>query len=522
MTGLAWLGLVVAAVVGLLSVRAPLDGRDFAVAIPVGIAIGTLWLGGLRALVFYACRRALLSRRAASAPCETVSTARVALVCCTADDLDPSALRRSAAQTHDVDVVILDDSSSDAGRVTVDEVAAELGALVVRRNLRQGYKAGNLNHYFATSPGHDFFAIVDSDEVLAPTFVARALDHFAADVAVSGAAASGSGATASGATASGLVAASDPIGVVQGRHEAHEGETAFVSEFGPMLGTHVATTQAARSQFGFSMFMGRGALLSREAIIAAGGFPEVVAEDVAFTIALREAGYRVEYAPEIVSTEDFPVDYHAFKKQHGKMVQGATELLRGFGPTIARSRMDASEKLDLLLELTMIPLGSMLGVALFAVSLVTASLGATLFPTWVGLALGLSGVAALLPEAVRRTRRGAPLAGLVFLGRALALYASMLWVSLRSMARVLVGRRAVFTITPKRRSTAGWRATVLAELVVASAAVVVSLAVAGSIAPAMTAIGAAAAAVYLTRFSARGSRAPVAAPERAAAARRAV
>jgi cellulose synthase/poly-beta-1,6-N-acetylglucosamine synthase-like glycosyltransferase len=376
-------------------------------------------------------------------------------------------------------VVILDDSSSVEARATVDRLAIELGALVVRREIKTGFKAGNLNHFLRTGPRFEHYAILDSDEILQPTFVERALDHFAAG------------------------GAGDPIGVVQGRHEAKVGDTQFTSEFAPMLGTHVATNQLSRSAVGFSMFMGRGALLSDAVVRATGGFPEVVAEDVAFTIQAREAGFRVKYAPDIVSVEDFPIDYHAFKKQHGKMVQGATELIRHFALPALRSRMSAAEKLDLLAELVMIPLGSLLGILLFATSLVTSSLGVPLFSPWVGFGLAVSGLAPLLPEALRRTSRSTPWAGAVFLGRAFALYSSMFWTTLRSVVHVVIGRRALFVITPKRRSAAGWRATVLADLIVAVVALAVSFALSGSFAPAMTAVAAAAAAIYLTRFSGR-------------------
>lgn len=479
---IAWVALCVLAITGILVVRQPLDPIDVVVAVPLGLGIGTVWLGGLRAYAFFLARRPLRRARAASVPESSASSSRVALLYCTADDVNPEALRQSARQTHDdVTVVILDDSSSVEARATVDLLAAELDALVVRREAKRGFKAGNLNNFFRSGPRFDHYAILDSDEILQPTFVERALDHFAAG---------GPG---------------DPIGVVQGRHEAKSGETQFTSEFAPMLGTHVATNQLSRSAVGFSMFMGRGALLNDAVIRATGGFPEVVAEDVAFTIRAREAGFRVQYAPDIVSVEDFPIDYHAFKKQHGKMVQGATELIRLFALPALRSRMTPAEKLDLLVELVMIPLGSLLGLFLFATSLVTSSLGVPLFSMWVGFGLAASGLAPLIPEALRRTSRATPWAGAIFLGRAFALYSSMFWTTLRSVVRVVIGRRALFVITPKHRSKAGWRATVLADLIVAVVALAVSFALSGSFAPAMTAVAAAAAAIYLTRFGGRAA-----------------
>lgn len=476
----AWAGLCVLAIAGVLAVRRHIDPIDVVMAVPLGLGIGTVWLGGLRAYAFFLARHPLRKARAAAVPVSSGTSSRVALLYCTADDVNPDALRQSARQTHDdVTVVILDDSSSVEAQATVDLLALELGARVLRRGVKSGFKAGNLNHFFRTGPRFDHYAILDSDEILQPTFVERALDHFAAG------------------------GAGDPIGVVQGRHEARTGDTQFTTEFAPMLGTHVSTNQLSRSAVGFSMFMGRGALLSDAVIRATGGFPEVVAEDVAFTIQAREAGFRVQYAPDIVSVEDFPIDYHAFKRQHGKMVQGATELIRRFALPALRSRMSPAEKLDLLVELVMIPLGSLLGIVLFATSLVTSSLGVPLFSMWVGVGLGLSGIAPLVPEALRRTGRSTPWAGLVFLGRAFALYSSMFWTTLRSVVRVVIGRRARFVITPKKRSAAGWRATVLADLVVAVVALIVSFAISGSVAPAMTAVAAAAAAIYVTRFGGR-------------------
>ena len=482
-----WLSLVVLAATGLAEARGGRGWLDIPVITAVAVVVGTVWLGGLRTVGIVAAypvlRHLRWARLPGAAPASSgVADARVALLYCTADDFDADKLLASMRQSHGhVTTIVLDDSSDPGMRARIDAFGTATGARVVRREHRTGFKAGNLNHFLGTRPGFDYYAVLDSDEVLEPTFVRRALDHVAAG--------SRDG---------------RPVGVVQGRHRTRRGESRFADDFGPMFETHVAVTQLVRSTVGFSFFMGRGALISAGCLEATGGFPEMVMEDLAFSLEAQRAGFDIVYAPDIVSCESYPVDYHAFKKQHGKFTQGTTELARRYARTVATSGLTARQKVDVLVETVMAPVGAALGLLMFVAGLLPVGPeGAAFLPGWMGATLAACGTAPLLAELLRRVSAHGPLAAATFSARALALYASMLWVTIRSAGRVLLGGRAVFTVTPKVRSTAGWRSTALAEIVVAVVALTLGMAVAGSFAPATGLVGCAAAAAWFTWSASR-------------------
>lgn len=491
--GLIWAALVVALAVTSAPAFAAASTIEAVALVIVIAASSALWLGGVRSLAMWAAAR-MTRRPGDRAPWPAaLPTSRVALVSCAADDFNPAALRRSIAQRRAVTVVILDDSRSEAAMRAVDVFAEETGAEVLRRSDRRGFKAGNLNagirriaHRF------DHLVLLDSDDVLPPDFVDRALARFAAN---------------------------PTVGIVQAAHVAWRGESAFTAEFSGLLGTHIAVTQSARSAAGFSMFMGRGAMVSVEAYRAAGGMPELVMEDIAFSFEVREAGYRIAYAPEIVCTEDYPVDYAAFRSQHHKLIEGTTEFLRGAWRRIAASRLRWHEKVDLVFEQLMIPFGAVVGLALLgAGALLHAAGGDVGAPAWAGAVTGVSVSAALLPEAARRLRRDGVVAAARFTVLALALYGSVLVLTVRAAVTVALGAGAAFRVTPKTRGASGWRSTarmLRAELIVAATAIALGVIALGSVLPLLALIVPVAAAFLLDALASRPAP-PRARPVRAA------
>ncbi|AJM78167.1 hypothetical protein C5C66_09825 [Rathayibacter toxicus] len=454
----------------------------------LAVVIGTIWMAGIRSL-FVISLYPLLIRRIPEVPAR-YSEASVALLYCTADDFNAAALTASMEQSYDrVGTFILDDSKNPHIRADIDDFASRTGASVVRRSERTGFKAGNLNNFLlAERNEYDYVVIVDSDQVLPPSFVRRALDH-AAYRSESGA----------------------RVGVVQGRHNTLRRVSAFADEFGALLETHVRVTQLVRSVFGFSQFLGRGALISTECLRATGGFPEVVTEDLAFSIEATQKGFEIFYAPDLVSTEEFPVDYAAFKKQYSKFSQGNTEIVRHYLVSALWSPLRPWQKVDLLLETVSAPLGAVLSALMlvFSAFLLSSSSAGGPLPFWVGLTLGLGGLLPLFPETMRRLRQREFRSAALFFMRAVALYSSVLWTTVATFFTVALGGRARFMVTPKIRNSSrsvSCRADVIAALALAWMSGVTC----GSIVPAVGFIAAAACAVY---FSVMSSGWKVTAPE---------
>ncbi|MGV8881552.1 MAG: glycosyltransferase [Rhodoglobus sp.] len=466
-----WITLVASAWMLLPAVQLEPAWASAAATGALALVIGTVWLNGLRSLVVLSLYP-FFERRKRSNPVQE-HRANVALLYCTADDFNARALTASMRQTHDrITTYILDDSREPRIQADIDDFASRAGVVVVRREHRSGFKAGNLNHFLARHDEHDYVVVVDSDEVLPPHFVQQALDHVAAS--------------------------SKPVGVVQGRHSTLERASGFADEFGAFFETHIQVTQLVRSSIGFSFFMGRGALISTECLRATGGFPEVVAEDLAFSIEATQRGYAILYAPELVSTEEYPIDYAAFRKQYDKFTQGSVEILKRYLVAVLRSPLRPAQKADVLLEIIAAPLGAALSALLLVISGVAiASSAPAALPAGVGLSVGLCGLLPFIPETVRRLRRREYRGAAVFVARATALYASMLWTTIVAGLRVAVGRKARFLITPKTRSGSRW-ASCRGDVVGAVAVAIASTVAFGSILPAMGFVAAAACAVYFS------------------------
>jgi len=437
------------------------SGSGAAALFAVATALG--WCSGGRA--------AALWMRSADHRRSSVSMAgsrprRIALVFCVCDDMDAEALRESADQDIPVDVVVLDDSLDAAVRARIDVLARLHCWNVVRRRGRAGFKAGNLNAGLASLRGkYDAYLVCDSDVVLA-----RDTARICAE------------------------ALRDPrVAVAQAAPAASVGRSRFARYFGPLLATHLTVTRRGRAARGVTAFLGRGALVRAAAIEEVGGFPEAVAEDLAMTVALRRRGWRIVDV-DAGFTEDYPVDYAAFRTQVRKTAEGAVELLRR--PSWMRG-LPMRERIDLLLETSLLPLTAVAGATTLVCGAALAGAG-TPPPGW---ALAVSAVGAalpLLPEAVRRAQRRGPAGGVAFTVVAGALYASTTFVVLSAVLRTALGRRATFWITPKQAARRALLPTISMlgdELMLvpalAAAAVLVSgsgLALAGPAGPALCAV----------------------------------
>lgn len=429
-----------------------------------------LWITGLRsAALWLRARRAVTHARAAAATAPPSPPLRVALLYCVADDADTAAIAASARQDTSVDVVVLDDSHDERVTRRISDAAAERGWTVVRRSHRRGYKAGNLNNGLAAVRGrHDAYVLCDSDVVLPPDFVRRTLPGLA-----------------------------DPeVAVVQAQPVARRGDTWFAQYFGPLLRTHLLVTRAGREASGVVALLGRGALVRAAALEDVGGVPEVVAEDLALTVALRRRGWRLVNV-DVEFHEDYPVDYRSFRTQMRKTAEGAVEFLRqARGLRGLRMR----ERVELLLETSLIPVTAIAGLSCLVSGAALASLGSPP-PVWALATAAASALAPLAAEAARRVRRQRLAAGVAFLAVGGVLYTSTMFVVLASVVRTAAGDRAVFRITPKSSAPTGIRQAVellRPELVVAPVVMLLTALAAGSPVFAAAPLGPVAAALAFT------------------------
>jgi cellulose synthase/poly-beta-1,6-N-acetylglucosamine synthase-like glycosyltransferase len=395
-----------------------------ALTIASALFITYFWLNGTKDIVYTLYYHLVQRPRPVEVPRRKADGHRpkIALVYCTCNDFSGESLLRSMAQRYDnYEVVILDDSSKPESLAEVDRFAAQYDVRVVRRPDRSGFKAGNLNNYLRTAD-YDYFVILDSDEIIPSDYITRSLDYFAHY---------------------------GNAGIVQANHSATRNRNNFMRTFAIGVDSHWVAYQSVKDRHGFLSLLGHGAMVSRECYQAAGGFPSVVAEDLCFSIAARDAGYYTVFAPDIRCEEEFPVSYHAFKKRHSKWTQGNMEFIKRYTATILNSRMTWFEKLDIFLFTYSLPLTALFSLYVVIHVMVLPALGYTVtYPLWMLFPTVAFLVAPLLNDIIFHFPRMSKRMLLSYLLNSVVLYGSMFFVSLRSSLTSAFGK-SVFLVTPK-------------------------------------------------------------------------
>jgi cellulose synthase/poly-beta-1,6-N-acetylglucosamine synthase-like glycosyltransferase len=248
-------------------------------------------------------------------------------------------------------VYILDDGCDPATRERIDAIAAAhpQRVRVVRRTDRRAYKAGNLNHALAGVAREPFFALVDADEILPPDFLKVLVPR--------------------------LTALQD-CGFIQANHRCNPlTSSPLARDLGPGVDSHWRWYHPLRNDYGFVMLLGHGALIRRQAWIDAGGFPELVSEDLAFALRAREAGWRGRFAADVTCLEEFPENVRAFRVRHMKWTRGTCEFLaRESGRLLRSRRISWVEKLDIFLPTLNLPLSFLFFLFVLDANLVLTSL----------------------------------------------------------------------------------------------------------------------------------------------------
>lgn len=430
-----------------------LQGRRISTAMAIGarillvfngIFISYFWLNGVKDflyVIWYYAFRNKLYRRYYEVIDTDVSGAKdkILLAYCTCNDFDERSLAESMRQTYPhFDVVILDDSTSAEYKERINDFALRNGIKVVRRKDREGFKAGNINHYFQSAEckakGYQYYVILDSDEILPPDYLQESLKYFYAY---------------------------DNVGIVQANHVSDRNRNFFMKLFHVGVNSHWPTYQTMKHFYGFSTMLGHGAMIKRETYEKAGGFPPLVAEDLCLSIEARNTGEFVAFAPNIVCREEYPIDYVAFKKRHSKWTQGNLEFIKRYTGKIMRSKMHWFEKMDIALFTYNLPLTAIFAFFIFANLTIAPVLGVDLgrvYAPWMLIPTVIFFFSPMLNDFITWTFRLNFLRTLVYSFSVIMLYGSMLTTSLVSATLGIFGKKARFIVTPKssRKITLGF------------------------------------------------------------------
>ena len=396
--------------------------------------ISYFWLNGVKDFIYvvwyYIAKSALIKRHEEIID-ETVSncSAKVILAYCTCNDFDGNSLLKSMRQDYgNFETVILDDSGDEKYKRAIDEFAIKNGVTVIRRKDRKGFKAGNINNYLLSENvknNYDYVVILDSDEILPPNFIKESLKYFLKY---------------------------KNVGIVQANHISTRNRNLFMKLFHIGVNSHWPTYQTMKHFYGFSTMLGHGAMISRECYLAAGGFPNLVAEDLCLSIEARNHGYYVAFAPNIVCEEEYPVDYVAFKKRHSKWTQGNLEFIKRYTGKIIKSKMKWYEKADIVLFTYNLPLTAIFAFFIFLnlvfAPLLNINLGAV-YKLWMIIPTVIFFFSPMLNDFIVWTTKFNPLKNLAYFFGVIVLYGSMLTTSLISALLGMCGKKAKFIVTPK-------------------------------------------------------------------------
>ncbi len=408
-----------------------------------GVFISYFWLNGVKdflyVLWYYVFRKKLYKRYYEVIDRDVSDVEdKILMAYCTCNDFDGESLRKSMEQTYShFDVVILDDSTQADYKKRVDDFAVAHGIKVVRRRNREGFKAGNINHYFQSKEckekGYAFYVILDSDEILPKNYLYESLKYFYTY---------------------------ENVGIVQANHLSDRNRNFFMKLFHVGVNSHWPTYQTMKHFYGFSTMLGHGAMIRRECYEKAGGFPPLVAEDLCLSIEARNYGYYVAFAPNVVCREEYPIDYVAFKKRHSKWTQGNLEFIKRYTGNIARSNMRWFEKLDIVLFTYNLPLTAVFAFFIFAnlmiAPLLRIDIGAV-YALWMIIPTVIFFFSPMLNDFITWAFRLNPLRTIVYTFSVIMLYGSMLTTSLVSALMGIFGRKAKFIVTPKSSQKIDWK-----------------------------------------------------------------
>jgi len=226
---------------------------------------------------------------------------------------------------------VLDDSTDETTAIARQRVEAlrarGVDIVLVRRQGREGYKAGALAHGMGTATG-ELIAIFDADFVPEPDFLLRTVPHFLTD---------------------------PHMGFLQTRWGHLNGDYSLLTRAQALaLDGHFAVEQTARQRSGWFMnFNGTAGLWRRSCIEDSGGWSgDTLSEDLDLSYRAQLAGWQAGYLPQVVAPAEVPPQIAAFKRQQSRWAKGSIQCLRKLGKDVWRAERSLAARLEGLVHLS--------------------------------------------------------------------------------------------------------------------------------------------------------------------------
>src|SRR5215212_7203646 len=227
-------------------------------------------------------------------------------------------------------IQVLDDSTDDTRELTQGCVRRlcerGLNVELIQRVDRVGFKAGALETGLASAQG-DFVCILDADFV-PPRDLLKNTIHFFTD---------------------------PKVGMIQTRWGHLNRTYSLLTRVQAMfLDGHLLLEQTARSRSGrFFNFNGTAGLWRRSCIEEAGGWQhDTLTEDLDLSYRAQLAGWKFIFLPNVITPAELPVDMNGFKSQQHRWTKGSIQTCKKLLPTIWRSHLPLSIKIEATAHLT--------------------------------------------------------------------------------------------------------------------------------------------------------------------------
>lgn len=204
------------------------------------------------------------------------------------------------------EIQILDDSTDETSMIIENKIielrSKGINVYVLRREIREGFKAGALQHGLPLCKG-DLICIFDADFRPPPHFLKSTAPYFI----------------------------DEQVGLVQARWVHLNKEQNFLTQIQTLLlDMHFTVEQAGRHNAGYFInFCGTAGIWRKQCILEAGGWDgDVLSEDLDISYRAQIKGWKVIFDQEIEVPAELPSVMEAFKIQQFRWTKGIAQVAK--------------------------------------------------------------------------------------------------------------------------------------------------------------------------------------------------
>jgi len=227
------------------------------------------------------------------------------------------------------EIHILDDSD-DETKYLIDTIVEKkkkegFNIEVIRRNKRQGFKAGALKNGLKYANG-EFIAIFDADFIIPPDFLKKTLPFFK----------------------------NKDVALVQTRWGfINEEENRLTKIQKLSLNTHFEIEHNSKFKNGyFFNFNGTAGIWRKEAIITSGNWQcDTLAEDLDLSVRAYLRGWKFVFLNDVICPSELPSDFNSFVAQQFRWTKGTFEVGLKLFNHIINSKIKFEDKLNIIFHL---------------------------------------------------------------------------------------------------------------------------------------------------------------------------